>query len=200
MNRYQLNYKRNVGAVSEAIRKCSPRSLAEWEDYYYGNIRHRSHIDDLGRKLFVKITEVISAEVESVTEEECVAYMRELVINRTYDGYTTEIQTIHGQLAKMLSASIEPAPDDWDRGFNVDFFIKVGSRYIGLQIKPVSDIAMIPQIYKERGIQQSTHEEFTKRYGGKVFYVFSAKVGGSKQIQNLEVVAEIKTEIERLSL
>jgi hypothetical protein len=94
MNRYQLNYKRNVGAVSEAIRKCSPRSLSEWEEYYYGNIRPRSHVDDLGRKLYVKITEVISAEVESVTEEECVAYMRELVINRTYDGYTTEIQTI----------------------------------------------------------------------------------------------------------
>jgi hypothetical protein len=99
----------------------------------------------------------------------------------------------------MLSASIEPAPDEWDRGFNVDFFIKVGSRYIGLQIKPASDTAMIPQIYKERGIQLSTHEEFTKKYGGKVFFVFSVKVGGSKQIQNLEVVAEIKTEIERLS-
>jgi hypothetical protein len=125
--------------------------------------------------------------------------MRELVINRTYDGYTTEIQTIHGQLAKMLSASIEPAPDEWDRGFNVDFFIKIGSSYIGLQIKPVSDVAMIPQIYKERGIQQSSHEEFAKRYGGKVFYIFSAKVGGSKQIQNLEVVEEIKAEIERLS-
>lgn len=199
MNRYQLNYKRNVGAVSEAIRKCNPRSLSEWEEYYYRNIRQRSHIDELGRKLYVKITEVISAEVESITEEECIAYMRELVINRTYDGYTTEIQTIHGQLAKMIGADIEPAPDEWDRGFNVDFFIKVGSSYIGLQIKPVSDIAMIPQIYKERGIQHGTHEEFTKQYGGKVFYVFSAKVGGRKQIQNPEVVAEIESEIKRLS-
>jgi hypothetical protein len=63
MNRYQLNYKKNVGAVS-AIRKCSPKSLSEWEKYYYGNIRPRTHIDDLGRKLYVKITEVISAEVE----------------------------------------------------------------------------------------------------------------------------------------
>jgi hypothetical protein len=199
MNRYQLNYKRNVGAVSEAIRKCGPRSVAEWEDYYYSNIRPRSHIDELGRKLYVKITEVISSEVESVTEEECIAYMRELVISRTYDGYTTEIQTIHGQLAGMINAKIEPAPDEWDRGFNVDFFIKVSSSYIGLQIKPVSDIAMIPQIFKERGIQQSTHEEFTKKFGGKVFYVFSIKTGGSKQIQNLEVVEQIRAEIARLS-
>ena len=198
MNRYQLNYKRNVGAVSEAIRKCGPKSLTEWEEYYYNKVRPRSHIDELGRKLYIKITEVISAEVESVTEEECIAYIRELVINRTYDGYTTEIQTIHGQLAKVLNAQIEPAPDEWDRGFNVDFFIKVRSSYIGLQIKPVSDISIIPQIYKERGIQHSTHDEFTQKFGGKVFYIFSIKAGGNKQIQNPEVVEEIKAEIARL--
>lgn len=116
MNRYQLNYKRNVGAVSEAIRNCTPRSKEEWETYYYTNIRTRVQIDELGRKLYVKITEVISAEVEAITEEECIRYMHELVINRTYDGYTTEIHTIHGKLTSMLNAQIEPAPDEWDRG------------------------------------------------------------------------------------
>jgi len=198
MNRYQLNYKRNVGAVSEAIRKCAPHSIPEWEAYYYEKVRPRAHIDDLGRKLYVKITEVIPAEVESVTEEDCVAYMHALVIDRTYDGYTTEIQTIYGQLAGLLDAKIEPAPDDWDRGFNVDFFIKVGPNFIGIQIKPVSDVSMIPQIFKEKGIQADTHVQFTKKYGGKVFYVFSSKVEGKKQIQNSEVVDQIKAEIARL--
>lgn len=27
MNRYQLNFKRNVGAISEAIRRCSPKTI-----------------------------------------------------------------------------------------------------------------------------------------------------------------------------
>lgn len=31
-NRFQLNFKRNVGATSEEIRKCSPKSLEEWKN------------------------------------------------------------------------------------------------------------------------------------------------------------------------
>jgi hypothetical protein len=129
MNRFQLNFKRKVGTVSEAIRTCGPGTVAEGEEYYYKNIRSRAHIDKLGRRLFIKITEVISAEVETITEEECILYMRQLVTDRTYDGYTTEIQTIHGQLAALFDLPIEPAPDEWDRGYNVDFFIKVGNYF-----------------------------------------------------------------------
>ena len=59
MNRFQLNFKRNVGAVSEEIRKCSPKNIREWEDYYFSKVRSKQHVEDLGRKLYVKITEVI---------------------------------------------------------------------------------------------------------------------------------------------
>ena len=34
MNRFQLNFKRNVGATSESIRKCAPKTLEEWREYY----------------------------------------------------------------------------------------------------------------------------------------------------------------------
>jgi hypothetical protein len=32
----------------------------------------------------------------------------------------------------------EPAPDEWDRLYNVDFSIEVNGKYIGIQIKPVT--------------------------------------------------------------
>jgi len=35
MNRFQLNFKRNVGPVSEKIRKCAPKILEDWEEYYF---------------------------------------------------------------------------------------------------------------------------------------------------------------------
>ena len=98
MNRFQLNFKRNVGAVSEEIRKCSPKSLEEWKEYYYSKVRSKEHIDELGQKLYIKITEVIASEVESITEEDCINYIHNMVINRTFDGYITEIKTIYGQL------------------------------------------------------------------------------------------------------
>jgi len=198
MNRWQLNFKRNVGAVSEQIRKCAPRNAEQWEEYYFNNVKSREHIQGLGRKLYVKITEVIPAEVEEVTEEDCIAYMYQMVIHRTFDGYMTEIKTIYGQLQEILNVKIEPAPDEWDRLYNVDFFIRVKDRYIGLQIKPASGTSHIPEIFKERSLQAVTHREFTEEFGGKVFYIISVKEGNKKKIYNTEIITEIQDEIDRL--
>src|SRR5665213_1798597 len=96
MNRFQLNFKRNVGPTSESIRACSPTALDEWREYYFKNVRSREHIEELGKKLYVKITEVIQAEVQELKEQDCIDYMLQLVIDRTFDGYITEISTIYG--------------------------------------------------------------------------------------------------------
>ncbi|MEW6025848.1 MAG: MjaI family restriction endonuclease [Planctomycetota bacterium] len=102
MNRFQLNFKRNVGAVSAEIRKCAPKTVTDWKKYYLTNVKPKEHLDELGRKLYVKITEVISAEVEDITEKDCIDYMYTVVIDRTFDGYMTEIKTIYGQLGQIL--------------------------------------------------------------------------------------------------
>ena len=198
MNRFQLNFKRNVGPTSESIRKCSPKTLDEWREYYFNNVKPKEHIEDLGKKLYVKITEVIQSEVADVTEKDCIDYMMQLVIDRTFDGYMTEIQTIYGQLQYILDIPIQPAPDEWDRLFNVDFFIQIEEKFIGLQIKPVNSGIQLPEIFKEFNLQAETHKKFTEVFGGKVFYLFSAKVGEKKEIQNKEVIDEIKQEIIRL--
>lgn len=198
MNRFQLNFKRNVGPTSESIRKCAPKTLEEWQHYYFNNVRSEDHIKQLGEKLYIKITEVISAEVEDITEEDCIQYIRNLVIDRTFDGYMTEIKTVYGQLQVDIPNKIEPAPDEWDRLYNVDFFIKIKEKYIGLQIKPISEVSQIPEIYKERKLQAETHREFTAKFGGKVFYIYSIKNGTKKEIKNKEVIDEIKHEIKRL--
>lgn len=173
-------------------------TVEDWREYYFENVRSKEHIEELGRKLYVKITEVIASEVEEVTEEDCIQYMVQLVIDRTFDGYNTEIRTVYGQLQGILGVKIEPAPDEWDRLFNVDFFIKIGDKFIGLQIKPASGVSHIPEIFKERNQQAMTHEKFTKRYGGQVFYVISVKEGKNKIIHNPEVDEEIRAEIKRL--
>lgn len=195
--RWGLTKKNKVGPVSELIRKCSPKSLKDWEEYYYKNVYSKQHLEELGRRLYIKITEVCQAEIESITEEACVDFIVNLVIGRTYDGYQSEIQTIYGQLQEALGVKVEPAPDKWDRGYNVDFFIKVKEEYIGLQIKPAG-YAYITQIINELEFQKKTHEKFTAKYGGKVFYVISVKEGKKKIIHNPEVIEEIRKEIERL--
>ncbi|MCL4458146.1 MAG: MjaI family restriction endonuclease [Nitrospirae bacterium] len=192
--RWGLNKKNRVGAVSEEIRRCAPKSVEEWKIYYFQNVYPEVHLESLGRTLYVKISEVCRAEIESVTEEDCIDFVKTLVISRTYDGYQSEIQTIYGQLQQALGVPVEPAPDEWDRGYNVDFFIKVKDKYIGLQIKPAG-YAYIPQIINEFEFQKRTHEKFTEKYGGKVFYIISIAQDKKKVIYNLEVIEEIRKEI-----
>ncbi len=201
MNRFQLNFKRNVGPTSESIRKCSPKTLDEWREYYFANVKPEEHIVELGKKLYVKITEVIQAEVAEVTEEDCINYMKQLVIDRTFDGYITEIQTVYGQLEQLLGVKIEPAPDEWDRLYNVDFFIKAGESFVGLQIKPITfsdGTIQLPEIFKEKSIQETSHRKFTEKFGGKVFYIYSFKSGQKKEIYNKDVIDEIRNELIRL--
>jgi len=197
--RWGLTKKKKVGPVSELIRKCSPKMVKEWEDYYFKNAYPQSHLEHLGRELYIKVTEVCQAEIESISEDDCIDFIINLVINRTYDGYQSEIKTIYGQLQQELAVKVEPAPDEWDRGYNVDFFIKVKDKYIGLQIKPAG-YAYITQIINELKFQKNTHQRFTAKYGGKVFYIISVKEGKNKVIYNPEVIEEIRQEIRRLQV
>lgn len=198
-NRFQLNFKRNVGATSEEIRKCEPKTLEEWRTYYFSKVRSEEEIIKLGKKLYIKITEVLTAEIDEITEEDCINYIKELVIDRTYDGYVREIKTIYGQLQELLDTRIYPAPDKWDRLYNVDFYIEINRRYIGLQIKPVLHPYAIPEIYKEQELQLKTHEKFKELYGGKVFYIYSYKSDNKKVIANTEIVEKIRKEMARLN-
>jgi hypothetical protein len=197
MNRWGLNKKRSVGPVSELIRKCAPKKLDNWARYYYANVYPEEHLEELGRKLYVKVTEVIQYEVAEVTEEDCVNYIKEVVIKRTFDGYITEIKTIYGQLQNILGIQIKPAPDEWDRLYNVDFFIEINGKYIGLQIKPTT-FKHTFEDYKWKEMQEISHRKFQEKFGGRVFIVFSVREGKKKVIHNPEVVEEIRKEIERL--
>jgi hypothetical protein len=195
--RWGLTRKNKVGPVAELIRKCAPKTLKEWESFYLKKAYSKQHLEQLGKILFIKVTDVCRAEIEDVTEKDCVNFIYNLVISRTFDGYQSEIQTIYGQLEQALGIKIEPAPDKWDRGYNVDYFIKVSDKFIGLQIKPAG-YEYIAQIINEREQQKKTHEKFTAKYGGKVFYIISIAEGKNKIIHNPEVIKEIKKEIEKL--
>ena len=94
--RWQLNRPKHVGRVAEETRKCSPKTVEDWKNYYFKNVRSREQLEEVGRKLYVKVTEVCIAEIQELTEEDCINFVLELVIDRTYDGYQSEIQTIYG--------------------------------------------------------------------------------------------------------
>ncbi|MCM8810449.1 MAG: MjaI family restriction endonuclease [Candidatus Omnitrophica bacterium] len=208
-SRWGLTKQNRVGPVSTWIRECSPKGIYEWENFYFEklkeflknkriNLQPKDYLESLGKTLYTKISEVLKFEIDEVTEEECIKYIKNLIIDRTFDGYITEKETIYGQLQEILKVKIEPAPDNWDRLYNVDFFIKISKKYIGLQIKPVT-FKFAPEFaVKWQKAYKISHEKFTKRFGGKVFIVLSVKKGEKKVIFNEKVIDEIKEEIKRL--
>jgi hypothetical protein len=159
----------------------------------------RENVPELRRELYIKIAERISAEVEDIPEEDCIGHMYKRDIGRTYNSYQPGIQTIYGQLQRALGVKVEPAPDEWDRLYNVDFFIEINGKYIGLQIKPTT-FKHTFEDYKWKEMQETSHRKFQEKFGGKVFIVFSVRKGKKKVIHNPDVIEEIKKEIERLKM
>jgi len=41
MNHWGLNKAYSVDGTSELIRKCSPKSFVEWDDYYFKNAKQK---------------------------------------------------------------------------------------------------------------------------------------------------------------
>jgi hypothetical protein len=206
MNRWGLNKAQSVGPTSELIRKCAPNRFEEWEMFYFNNARQkkrngikvtREYIKELGERLYIKLSEVVQNELESIEEDECIDYAYNLVLNRTYEGYRSEIDTTYGQLESILNVKIHPAPDDWDRTFNVDFYIQICDKYVGLQIKPIASGQALNQ-YQWIKMHEVNHEKFKEKFGGRVFFIYSVKSGKKKKIYNVEVIKEIQEEIHRL--
>ena len=73
----------------------------------------------------------------------------------------------------------------------------MGDKAFGIQIKPVTANANFGN-YKLTERMQANFESFEEKYGGKVFIIFSSKVGNKKEVKNKEVLDEITAEIARL--
>jgi len=201
--RWQLTYKRSVGPVAKWIRECSPKSLEDWKKGYGEKLMNEKsinadkHFEELGKRLCKEIKRVVSAEIDEISEKDCIDYIREVVIERTYEGYQAEMATIYGELEQKIGVKIEPAPDEWDRGYFVDYYIKINGSYIGLQVKSAPNDEKAPEWVERWGrITKDRHKEFEEKYGGKVFMVYSTE--DNKEIYNKEVIDQIKSEISRL--
>ncbi len=210
-NAYQLTRPSKVGAVMALIRECQPKTFEEWQLYYFENAFTKTKIPikvtreiltELGERLYEKITEVVIPEwteaFKQITKQDCYDYVYEVTVPRTYDGFLTEKSVINDFLAKKFPEIIfEESDSDLDHSGDVDYFGKVGIKAFGIQIKPITGNSNFGN-YKLTERMQANFDAFEEKYGGKVFVVFSSKVENKKEIQNKEVIDEIKQEIIRL--
>jgi hypothetical protein len=211
-NTYQLTRPSKVDTVMALIRECQPKALEEWENYYFEKAYSKTKkkvkitketLDELGERLYAKITEVVipewTAAFEDLTLQDCKDYIFEVTIVRTYDGFLLEKSVINDGLAKIFpDIEFEESDPELDHAGDIDYLGKVGNKAFGIQIKPITANANFGN-YKITERMSSSFQDFEEKYGGKVFVIFSTRSGDKKIIMNKEVIKEIKTEIDRLT-
>lgn len=210
-NAYQLTRPSKVGAVTELIRECQPKTFQEWRQYYFDKAHTKTKVpikvtqeilNELGERLYDKITEVVIPEwteaFKQITKQDCYDYVYEVTIPRTFDGFLTEKSVINDFLAKKFPDVVfEESDSDLDHSGDIDYIGKVGDKAFGIQIKPVTANSNFGN-YNLSERMQANFESFEEKYGGKVFIIFSSKVGNKKEVKNKEVLDQITAEIARL--
>ncbi|MHB1686445.1 MAG: MjaI family restriction endonuclease [Ignavibacteriaceae bacterium] len=204
---YQLSRPNKVGAVMALIRECQPKTIENWERWYFENAftkgKHPSKItkenlQELGERLYVKIKEIVIPEwsqaFNQLTLQDCIDYIYNLTINRTFDGFLREKSVIEDNLAKkFIEVRFEQSDPELDHAGDIDYLGWVGNKAFGIQIKPITAKANFGN-YSVTERMKASFDDFTERFGGKVFIVFSF----DGEIGNAGVLDQIKTEIARL--
>ena len=159
-----------------------------------------SIIEDLGKKLYEKITEVVIPEWEAafkqLTLQDCIDYIFNLTINRTFDGFIREKSVVNDGLSKIFpEVTFEESDPELDHAGDIDYIAKVGDKALGIQIKPVTAKANFGN-YSATERMKASFADFEEKFGGKVFVVFSL----DGEIANKEVIEAIRKEIDGLKI
>jgi hypothetical protein len=210
-NTYQLTRPSKVGQVMALIRECQPKTLEDWEKFYFEKAYTKTKepikvtketLEELGERLYSKIVEVVipewSAAFEDLTLDDCKEYIYQVTIVRTFDGFLLEKSVINDGLAKIFpDIEFEESDPELDHAGDIDYIGKVGNKAFGIQIKPVTANANFDN-YKITERMSKSFQDFEEKFGGKVFIIFSTKKGNKKDIINKEIIENIRQEIERL--
>jgi hypothetical protein len=196
-----------VGEVMALIRECQPRTYEEWTRWYFENAYTRTKnpqkvteevLRELGQRLFAKLKEIVVPQLKDAMQtlniQDCVDYVYNLTINRTYDGYLTEKSVVNDNLARKFTGVVfEESNPELDHAGDIDYVGKVGDRAFGIQIKPVTANANLGD-YSITARMEESFRSFEEEYGGRVFVVYSI----NDRIVNENIYEEIEKEIKRL--
>lgn len=206
---YQLSRPNKVGAVMALIRECQPKTIEQWEKWYFENATTdgktpnkitKESLEELGERLYVKIKEIVIPEwteaFNQLTLQDCIDYIHNLTINRTFDGFIREKSVIEDNLAKAFpNVKFEESDPELDHAGDIDYLGWVNDKAFGIQIKPVTSKANFGN-YSATERMKASFDDFTKKFGGQVFIVFSI----DDKIKNEEVIEQIAQEIKRLTM
>lgn len=104
-----------------------------------------------------------------LTLQDCIDYIYNLTINRTYDGYIREKSVVNDVLAKKFPiVKFEESDPQLDHAGDIDYVAKVGKYQFGIQIKPITANANFGG-YSLSERMKASFEDFTEKYTRAIF-------------------------------
>lgn len=207
-NAYHLTRPKKVGAVMALIRECQPKSFEEWEKYYFEKAFTKTKqpikvtkeiLTELGERLYEKITQVVipewTAAFSQITKTDCIDFVYEVTIHRTYDGFIREKSVVNDNLAKKFpNVKFEESESELDHAGDIDYLGWIGDKAFGIQIKPITAQSNFGN-YSVSERMKASFDEFTEQFGGNVIIIHCEK---EKIKEEEKILAQIESEINRL--
>ena len=207
--RWGLTKTTKVGEVMALIRDCQPKSLEEWEKWYFENAHtntrnpqpiDRKTLRELGERLYDKLVAIVYPQMReamgSITKQDCIDYVYDITIYRTFDGYNREKSVVFDNLAKVFpEVTFEESDPELDHSGDIDYIGKIGGKAFGIQVKPITAHASLGN-YDVTARMEQSFRDFEAEYGGRVFVVYST----ADHVRNEDIYKQIRKEIERLKI
>ena len=206
--RWGLTKTAKVGEVMALIRECQPKSFDEWESWYFSYAKTNTKdpvkitkktLKELGERLYIKLKEIVVPDIKqainSINLDDCIEYIFNLTLNRTFDGFIDEKSTVIDTLAKRFNnvKFVESDPE-WDHAGDVDFLGWLDkNKAIGVQIKPVTANANLGN-YSVTARMRKNFQRFKEKHIGEVFIVYSK----NNALADERILIKMDREIKRL--
>lgn len=199
VTRFGLNKKKVIGNVNEMISEAMPLTENEWKSFYYQHYKNESELHEIGIKLYQKIQDNIIPEIYAITENDCINYMKNLVIRRTFEGRRTRFLILNTELLKGTGKEFNYLPDheeDWRfRTYQIDYYHydKERNILIGIKVAPLS-LLTSQNIYaiKTREDIEHTHRDSEEKNVGYFFILYYENKGRLVKISNQEIIEKIR--------
>jgi hypothetical protein len=186
--------------------------MSEWVEFYWENAFTATKkpvkitkeiLDELGERLYIKITEVVIPEwtkaFDEITLDDCKEYILDVTLNRTYDGFHRE-SAVYRELAVAFDGVVkfEKTDGETDSSLDVDYIGVVIKNYktLGIQVKPVS-VRGAQRGYSLTDRVRNNFRRFEEDNNAKVFIILVKREGKKSVIVNKDVIQEIQAYVEQ---
>ena len=145
-----------------------------------------------------KLKCLLTKALQKIRVQDCLDYIYGVTVVGTCDGFLLGKSVINDSLAKRFpDVEFEEPESNLDHVCDIDYIGKVGGKSFEIQIKPITANANFGD-YKISDRMSASFQDFEKKYGGKVFIIFSTRAGNKKDVVNKDIIKKIENEINRL--